>query len=157
MINLGFDIPPLAKENIQQFAKKKLKAINDLTIPQEVTDHLKDVYMISDNNCKRYIKEYKAYLLVALCTKGTGISPSECTDIVWHSHQQVSHIYPTQMAQLMPKHRRGRFDHGPTKGGSEESATYDDLYKETRDVREYLFGPAPTDIWETLEHRWDPT
>jgi len=57
----------------------------------------------------------------------------------------------------MPKHRRGRFDHGPTKGGSEESAVYDDLYKETRDVREYLFGPAPADIWETLEHRWDPT
>lgn len=27
------------------------------------------------------------YLLVALCTKGTGILPSECTDIVWHSHQ----------------------------------------------------------------------
>lgn len=60
------------------------------------------------------------------------------------------------MAAVMFKKRLGRLDHGPTKGGKAETTDYPTQYGKTLELREYFFGPAPTDIWEPVASRFDP-
>jgi len=60
------------------------------------------------------------------------------------------------MAKVMPKFRKGRFDHGPTKGGKAEGMKYDEQYKRTLELCNYLFGAPTPDIWEPLDTRFNP-
>lgn len=57
----------------------------------------------------------------------------------------------------MPQYRKGRFDHGPTKGGKDEGAKYDVQYGiNTLQLYEYLFGKSSEDMWEPNELRFSP-
>lgn len=111
---------------------------------------------MSEKNSKRFVMEYKKYVMCALVSQ-KAVTPSESTDLVWHTHICTNKLYPIQMAKVMPKYRKGRFDHGPTKGGNAEGLKYDEQYKRTCELGEYLFGPLPPDIWEPGEARFYPT
>jgi len=110
---------------------------------------------MSEKNSKRYVQEYKKYLMCAMASK-IAVTPSEQTDLVWHTHICTNDLYPLQMAKIMFKKRLGRFDHGPTKGGDAQGILFTEQYTRTLEICEYLFGPAPKDIWETLDKRFLP-
>jgi len=84
------------------------------------------------------------------------VTPSEQTDLVWHTHLCTNNIYPRQMAKVMFKKRLGRFDHGPTKGGDAQGVLFTEQYTRMLEINRYLFGPTPDDIWEPLERRFEP-
>lgn len=156
LIELGDELPMTARENLKEIVHRKLKQVNDMKIPNSVNEHLQRKHLISEKNSRRYVQEYKKYLMCALVSQ-KAVTPSEGTDLVWHTHLCTNNIYPIQMAKVMPKYRKGRFDHGPTKGGNAEGMKYDEQYKRTVELGEYLFGPLPQDIWEPGQSRFYPT
>lgn len=102
------------------------------------------------------MQEYKKYLMCALASK-IAVTPSEQTDLVWHTHLCTNKRYPLDMAKIMFKKRGGRFDHGPTKGGNAQGILFTEQYTRTLEIYEYMFGPSPPDIWEPLDKRFAPT
>lgn len=127
-----------------------------MEIPASVNKHLESKHLLSEKQSKRYVLEYKKYLLCALASK-IAVTPSEQTDLVWHTHLCTNEHYPRQMAQIMFKRRKGRFDHGPTKGGDAQGILFTEQYTRTLELYAYLFGPSPDDIWEPLGVRFNPT
>ncbi len=48
-----------------------------------------------------------------------------------------------------------RLHHGPTKGGSSEGERYNLQYSDTLDIYEKEFGSAPSDIWPSVDKRFN--
>merc|ERR1719329_650065 len=136
-IELGETLPETAKPNLKDYIHKKLNQINAMEIPESVFEHLQKKHLMSEKNSKRYVHEYKKYIMCALASK-IAVTPSEQTDLVWHTHICTNSIYPHQMAKVMFKKRLGRFDHGPTKGGSAEGIRFEEQYTRTLEIYQYL-------------------
>lgn len=153
---LGDQLPETAKPELKNFIQKKVNQMNAMQIPQSVYEHLEAKHMMTPKQSKRYVTEYKKYLTCAMASK-IAVTPSEQTDLVWHTHLCTNRVYPIQMAKVMFKKRLGRFDHGPTKGGNAQGILFTEQYTRTLEIYRYLFGNPPDDIWEPLERRFEPT
>ena len=94
-----------------------------MEIPRSVYENIQAKYMLSEKNSKRYITEYKKFVLCSICSK-IPATPSEQTDYVWHMHLCTNREFPIQMANVIFKNRLGRFDHGPTKGGTKNGEVH---------------------------------
>lgn len=64
-----------------------------MQIPASVNKVLQVKYLMSEKMSRRYVLEYKKYLLCALASK-VPVSPSEQTDLVWHTHLCTNQVYP---------------------------------------------------------------
>ncbi len=79
------------------------------------------------------------------------LSPSEQVDHVWHMHQTFTAQYRNDCFNLF-----GRlFKHLPALGGQEDGDKFNDIYKDTLEYYEAMFGYKPReDLWEPPEIRF---
>lgn len=97
----------------------------------------------------RVFDEYRRFLFLAV-TADHPVTPSDAVDQVWHLHLTYTRDY---WERLCPE-VLGRFlHHGPTRGGSAESARFFEQYALTLRSYEAAFGPAPAAIWPDARQR----
>ena len=99
----------------------------------------------------RVIAEYKKFCFLAM-TAGHSVTPSDEVDQAWHLHLLYTRSYWEDFCCRVLKRP---FHHGPTRGGSDESAKYHDWYEATLVSYQSTFGsPPPADIWPGPESRF---
>ena len=97
---------------------------------------------------RRVIEEYKRFAFLAVAA-GHPVSPSENVDQAWHLHLTYSQNY---WRVFCPEVLQQPFHHQPTKGGTDESAKFQDWYTRTLASYENFFGEKPpADIWPSTE------
>lgn len=103
--------------------------------------------------CLRAVLEYKRYIFL-LCVTQQPLTPSDEVDQVWHLHLLYTRSYWIDFCQhtlSQPIH------HGPTRGGSQEHAKFDDWYARTLTHYTAVFGQAPPpDLWPPPAVRFRP-
>ena len=99
----------------------------------------------------RVIDEYKRFVFLA-CAANHPVTPSEEVDQVWHLHLCYTRSYWDDLCGEvlgMPLH------HGPTRGGREEGAKFEDWYARTLGAyREAFDEEPPGDIWPSASIRF---
>jgi hypothetical protein len=92
----------------------------------------------------RVIEEYKKFIFLC-CVSGTGVTPSDAVDQVWHLHLTFTQSYWVDFC----RHTLGRdIHHNPTKGGASEAQKFDGFYDRSRQLYTDTFGHnPPDDIW----------
>ncbi len=105
----------------------------------------------SRHYASRVIAEYKKFCYLAM-TVGHSVTPSDEVDQAWHLHLLYTRSYWEDFCCRVLKRP---FHHGPTRGGSDESAKYHDWYEATLVSYQSTFGsPPPADIWPGPESRF---
>ena len=99
----------------------------------------------------RVVKEYKKFLFLAV-ESGHPVSPSDQVDQAWHLHLCYTRSYWDELcAQVLER----PLHHGPTRGGAQESAKFNDWYARTLDSYRTHFGSEPpSDIWSGASIRF---
>jgi hypothetical protein len=99
---------------------------------------------------ERVIEEYRRFIVLAM-TADHPVSPSEAVDEAWHLHL----LYTESYWERLCKEVLGRpFHHGPTRGGTQEKAKFDDWYSQTLKSYRQAFGEQPpADIWPAPTER----
>ena len=94
--------------------------------------------------CFRAIREYKRFAALSVLA-GHQVSPSHVVDQVWHLHLLYTESYWRDFCgQVLLK----PLNHYPSRGGSDESTKFGDMYTRTLASYETIFGEeAPSDIW----------
>lgn len=96
---------------------------------------------------KAGIEEYRKFIYFC-CISLTGASPSNTVDIVWHLHLTYTQNYWTSFCKNT---LQKDIHHQPSKGGVDENDKHIDLYKNTLQLYEEVFGySAPLDIWPKI-------
>ena len=91
----------------------------------------------------RVMAEYRRFLFLCAAA-GHPCSPSEPVDEAWHLHMIYTRSYWERLMPLLPS----PLHHHPSKGGTEESAKFEDWYARTLDSYRHHFGEdPPVDIW----------
>ena len=92
----------------------------------------------------RVISEYRKFAFLAI-TAGHPVSPSDQVDQAWHLHLLYTRNYWNRFC----KETLGKpLHHGPTKGGGEEKAKFNDWYDRPQESYQSFFGEVPpADIW----------
>ncbi|HYW09409.1 MAG TPA: hypothetical protein VE913_20780 [Longimicrobium sp.] len=107
----------------------------------------------SREHTHRVLAEYRRFLYLAMAA-GHPVSPSSDVDEAWHLHLLYTRSY---WEELVPEVLGKPLHHGPTRGGSAESAKFDDWYSRTLASYEAAFGSAPPrDIWPAPAGRFAP-
>lgn len=118
--------------------------IGDATWPLSFTRRLARDNAWSESFAVRVVAEYRRFVFL-MVEAGHPVTPSDEVDQAWHLHMVYTRSYWDEMCgELLgrPLH------HGPTKGGREEGAKFEDWYGRTLASYRRLFGEAPpTDIW----------
>ena len=129
--------------------------INDFEIGSN-HDQLSFVVRLSRENgwnrhySNRCLIEYKKFIYLAT-TGSVPVTPSDQVDQAWHLHLTYTRSYWNELC----KNTLGKaLHHDPTKGGSQESVKFEDLYAATLDRYRILFGEPPADIWPSAEERF---
>lgn len=92
----------------------------------------------------RCVFEYKRFIFL-ICITDHPLTPSDEVDQVWHLHLLYTESY---WHELCHKTLGRTIQHGPTKGGTEEKAKYNDWYAVTKERYAAVFGiQPPEDIW----------
>ena len=99
---------------------------------------------------ERVIVEYRRFVFLALAA-GHPVTPSDQVDQVWHLHLLYTRSY---WHRFCGQTLGGRLDHGPTKGGPQESVKFENWYERTLDSYRKIFGDPPPDIWPPSEIRF---
>ena len=99
---------------------------------------------------ERVIVEYRRFVFLALAA-GHPVTPSDQVDQVWHLHLLYTRSY---WHRFCGQTLGGRLDHGPTKGGRQESVKFENWYERTLDSYRKIFGDPPPDIWPPSEIRF---
>lgn len=99
----------------------------------------------------RAIEEYKKFLFLC-CVTGSGLTPSDPVDQVWHLHLSYTRSYWIDLCRNTP----GRdIHHNPTRGGESEGQKFKQFYATTHAVyKEKLGTPPPKDIWHDQHTRF---
>ena len=99
----------------------------------------------------RVAEEYKKFLFLAV-ESGHPVTPSDEVDQAWHLHLCYTRSYWDELcAQVLER----PLHHGPTRGGAQESAKFNDWYARTLDsYREHFDCEPPSDIWPAAEVRF---
>lgn len=92
----------------------------------------------------RAIMEYKRFMYL-ICTRQSPLTPSDQVDQVWHLHLLYTESYWNDWCKDTLQQE---IHHGPTKGGSNEKAKFNDLYSETMAYYKEQFNEEPPeDLW----------
>jgi hypothetical protein len=98
------------------------------------------------------IGEYRRFLYLA-ARAGHAVSPSDAVDQAWHQHLLYTRHY---WGVLCREVLDFELHHGPTLGGAQEAAKFDDWYRRTLDSYRAAFGEEPpAAIWPAVERRFD--
>ena len=97
------------------------------------------------------ISEYRKFAFLAIAA-GHPVSPSDQVDQAWHLHLLYTRNYWNRFC----KETLGKpLHHGPTKGGGEEKAKFNDWYDRTQESYQSFFGEVPpADIWPEAKIRF---
>lgn len=99
----------------------------------------------------RVIQEYKKFMFL-ICTTNQVCCPSEPVDQAWHLHLLYTENY---WEDFCDRTLEQRINHGPSRGGRNETLKYVDMYNNTLRIYEEAFGyAAPEDIWHSAEVRF---
>ncbi|TWT85772.1 hypothetical protein Pla123a_05790 [Posidoniimonas polymericola] len=97
------------------------------------------------------IDEYRRFVFLAM-TAGHEVTPSEAVDQAWHLHLTYTRSYWDELCGRVlgrPLH------HGPTRGGSVDSARFHEQYEQTLASYRAAFGDEPpAAIWPTAKVRF---
>lgn len=97
----------------------------------------------SRSYAERVMEEYRKFLFLC-ATAGHPCSPSDPVDEAWHLHMIYTRSYWERLTPLLP----APLHHHPSKGGTMESAKFEDWYARTLDSYRRAFGEEPPiDIW----------
>ena len=92
----------------------------------------------------RAIVEYRRFVLLAVCA-GHPVSPPPAVDKVWHLHLTDTRRY---WQEFCPEVLGQPLHHEPSRGGAEDAARFEALYRQTLQSYDRLIGQAPPrDIW----------
>lgn len=92
----------------------------------------------------RVLEEYRRFLYLCM-EAGHPCTPSEEVDQAWHLHMVYTRSY---WEDLCERELGKPLHHGPTEGGAEESAKFNDWYTRTLITYQEVFGETPPrDIW----------
>jgi hypothetical protein len=101
----------------------------------------------------RAVAEYKRFMFL-LCVTDHPLTPSDAVDQVWHLHLLYTRSYWIDFCQYTlerPIH------HGPTRGGTQEQAKFNDWYARTLARYAAVFGQeAPAALWPAPAIRFRP-
>jgi hypothetical protein len=101
----------------------------------------------------RAVAEYKRFIFL-LCVTDHPLTPSDAVDQVWHLHLLYTRSYWIDFCQYTlerPIH------HGPTRGGTQEQAKFDDWYARTLTQYAAVFGQEPpAAVWPAPAIRFRP-
>ncbi|MEM6751247.1 MAG: TIGR04222 domain-containing membrane protein, partial [Planctomycetota bacterium] len=101
----------------------------------------------------RVVEEYRRFCYLA-CTAGHPVTPSDEVDQAWHLHLLYTRDY---WDEFCPSVLGRPLHHGPTRGGDQEAAKFDDWYARTlASYREHFDRKPPADIWPTAKVRFNP-
>lgn len=95
------------------------------------------------------IEEYRKFCYLAI-RAGHPVTPSDEVDQAWHLHLIYSDAYRDFCTNVLGK----PLDHGPTKGGADETTKFQDWYRDTISSYGFYFGPAPPEIWPSPSARF---
>lgn len=99
----------------------------------------------------RAILEYKKFIFL-ICISPHPLTPSDQIDQVWHLHLIYTESYWIEFCQ---KTLNRNINHGPTKGGNNEKAKFNDWYSKTKDLYHEKFNtPPPFDLWPSSQIRF---
>jgi hypothetical protein len=99
----------------------------------------------------RTIEEYKKFMFL-VSQYNLPLTPSDQVDQVWHLHLIYTHSYWKEFCGNILKKE---VHHGPTKGGSKESAKFTDWYSKTLELYKTVFQETPpADIWPENKKRF---
>ncbi len=97
------------------------------------------------------VEEYKRFMYL-ICVGGHPMTPSDHVDQVWHLHLLYTQSYWQDFCRDVLNQQ---IHHGPTKGGNNEKAKYDDWYARTKETYQTIFEtPPPENIWPPHEIRF---
>ncbi|OAI55887.1 hypothetical protein AYO49_05125, partial [Verrucomicrobiaceae bacterium SCGC AG-212-N21] len=100
---------------------------------------------------KRAVEEYRRFIYLSQVA-GHPVSPSEEVDQVWHLHLIYTKSYWQGLCEVV---LGGPFHHEPSRGGVGESAKYREMYAQTLQTYERVFGEEPPeDWWPPVEKRF---
>ena len=99
----------------------------------------------------RVVEEYKRFIYL-LATQGEPLTPSDQVDQAWHLHLAYSqHYWDVLCGSILDR----PLHHGPTEGGMDEQAKFEEWYSRTLARYEQVFGkPPPSDCWPSPEDRF---
>ena len=102
---------------------------------------------------RRAIDEYRRFVFLAMVCEHP-VTPSDEVDQVWHLHLCYTRSYWDELCgQVLPR----PLHHGPTRGGGDERAKFDDWYRRTLASYERVFGePPPASWWPAPAVRFAP-
>jgi hypothetical protein len=99
---------------------------------------------------ERAIEEYKRFMFLAVVA-GHPVTPSDQVDQVWHLHLLYTRSYWDRFCgEVLGR----RVDHGPTKGGPQESSKFEQWYEMTLVSYRRIFGEPPADLWPPSDVRF---
>lgn len=101
---------------------------------------------------RQAIDEYKRFVYLAMVSP-MPVTPSDAVDQVWHLHLLYTRSYWDDLQAILgrPLH------HGPTAGGQEEDAKFENWYERTKALYESEFGEEPPpELWPPSGAQFHP-
>jgi hypothetical protein len=99
----------------------------------------------------RAMLEYKRFMFL-ICISDHPLTPSDQVDQVWHLHLLYTHSY---WEDFCNKTLGRSVQHGPTKGGSDEKAKFNNWYEATKELYAKTFQKEqPRDLWPSSAVRF---
>jgi len=91
----------------------------------------------------RALEEYKRFMFL-ICASGQQLTPSDQVDQVWHLHLLYTKSYWDEFCETILGRK---VHHMPTRGGQQESARFQHLYRQTLDIYRHFSGRLPREIY----------
>lgn len=124
---------------------------DDPASPLSFTRRLARENRWTDDYTRGVVDEYKRFAFLAVVA-GHPVTPSDAVDQAWHLHLVYTRSYWDDFCGEVLKQP---LHHGPTRGGSAESAKYHDWYAKTLESYRRVFGQEPpADIWPAPDVRF---
>lgn len=120
-------------------------------------------HLINEPRTLRILKEYRRFFTLMvireLHSELPRLTPSRAVDLMWHQHLIYSRNYKRLCNHVGATLREPKLDlfihHGPTNGGKEEQAMYEEQYENTLTFYQEVFNEAPPPaIWPRTNERF---
>lgn len=120
-------------------------------------------HLINEPKTLRILQEYRRFFTLMvireLHLELPCLTPSRAVDLMWHQHLIYSRNYKRLCNHVGATLRESKLDlfihHGPTTGGKDEKARYEEQYNNTLAFYEEVFNEAPPPaIWPRSNERF---
>ncbi|WP_224994306.1 hypothetical protein [Cesiribacter sp. SM1] len=144
----------LTAEQAQLYQNIKKYKIDDATASYSFTERLAKENGWTILFAIRAVEEYKKFMFL-ICLADHPLTPSDQVDQVWHLHLLYTRSYWEEFCgEILAR----KVHHGPTKGGEQEAAKFNDWYQKTKTLYEQVFQQVPPmDIWPQPANRFKRT